>query len=61
METVPSPCRSRPAIILNRDDFPLPDAPGLGVEFNEDAAKEYPFAFWEAPHLRRTDGSFTNW
>jgi galactonate dehydratase len=49
------------ALKLEGDHFPLPDAPGLGVEFNEDAAKEYPFAFWEAPHLRRTDGSFTNW
>jgi len=46
---------------LEKNYFPLPRAPGLGVEFNEEAAKDYPFAFWEAPHLRRSDGSFTNW
>jgi galactonate dehydratase len=48
-------------LTLEKNYFPLPDAPGLGVEFNEEAAKDYPFAFWEPPHLRRTDGSFTNW
>lgn len=40
--------------------FPLPEGPGLGVEFNEDAAREG-FKFWEAPHLHRHDGSYTNW
>ena len=39
--------------------YPVPDGPGLGVEFNEDAA-EGPFRFWEAPHLHRRDGSYTN-
>jgi galactonate dehydratase len=39
----------------------VPDGPGLGVEFNEEAAKEQTFRFWEAPHLRRRDGSYTNW
>ena len=39
----------------------LADAPGLGVEFNEDAAADYPFKFWEAPHYYRTDNPFTNW
>ncbi len=41
--------------------FPVPDSPGLGVEFNEALASEQAFRFWEAPHLRRTDGSHTNW
>ena len=41
--------------------FPLPTAPGLGVEFNEEAAANHPFRFWEAPHLRRRDGAYTNW
>ena len=40
--------------------YPVPTGPGLGVEFNEEMAKE-PFKFWEAPHLRRRDGSYTNW
>ena len=39
----------------------VPDAPGLGVEVNEAAASQQTFRFWEAPHLRRDDGSFTNW
>jgi galactonate dehydratase len=40
--------------------YPVPSGPGLGVEFNEEAAGE-PFRFWEAPHWRREDGSYTNW
>ena len=39
----------------------VPEGPGLGVEFNEELAKEQEFKFWEAPHLRRRDGSHTNW
>jgi galactonate dehydratase len=41
--------------------FPVPTAPGLGVEFNEEAAKEASFKFWEAPKLFREDGSVQNW
>ena len=41
--------------------FPVPTAPGLGVEFNEEAAKEAAFKFWEAPKLDRADGSVQNW
>jgi galactonate dehydratase len=41
--------------------YPVSDAPGLGVEVNEDLLSRQSFAFWEAPHLRRTDGSVTNW
>jgi len=46
---------------LEGDRFVVPDAPGLGVEFNEELASEQTFKFWEAPHLRRRDGSHTNW
>ena len=42
------------------DRYPVPTAPGLGVEFNEGMAGG-PFEFWEAPHLYRRDGSYTNW
>lgn len=41
--------------------FPVPDAPGLGVEFDETNAAQQEFRFWEAPHLHRRDGSYTNW
>jgi len=41
--------------------FPVPDTPGLGVECNEEYLKKESFKFWEAPHLHRLDGSYTNW
>lgn len=41
--------------------IPVPDGPGLGVEFNEERAQAEAFRFWEAPHLQRRDGSYTNW
>lgn len=37
-----------------------PTAPGLGVEFDCDKAKEHPFEFTEPEHYYRPDGSFTN-
>ena len=47
--------------LLIGDCFPLPTAPGLGVEFNEEAVADHPFEPWEAPHWRRRDGAYTNW
>ncbi|KQN72608.1 mandelate racemase/muconate lactonizing enzyme family protein [Devosia sp. Leaf64] len=41
--------------------YPVSDAPGLGVEVNEALLAKQSFKFWEAPHLKRTDGSVTNW
>ena len=41
--------------------YPVSDAPGLGVEVNEELIKKQSFKFWEAPHLKRNDGSVTNW
>jgi len=38
-----------------------PERPGLGIEFDRDAARRYPFQLTEAPHLRRLDGALTNW
>ena len=38
-----------------------PTQPGLGVEFDREAARRYPFQVAELPHLRRLDNSFTNW
>jgi galactonate dehydratase len=48
-------------VTLERAHYLVPDAPGLGVEVNEALVREQSFRFWEAPHLRRRDGSFTNW
>ena len=42
--------------------FPVTDCVGLGVELNEQAAAvKQAFSFWEASHLYRKDGSYTNW
>jgi L-alanine-DL-glutamate epimerase-like enolase superfamily enzyme len=38
-----------------------PTAPGLGIEFDREAAKKHPFRMTELPHVSRLDGSFTNW
>ena len=38
-----------------------PTRPGLGVEFDRRAAQAHPFQMVELPHLRRLDGSVTNW
>jgi galactonate dehydratase len=40
--------------------FLPPEAPGIGVEFNREAALDHPFEFTEPPHFRRRDGSFAN-
>ncbi|UXN73288.1 mandelate racemase/muconate lactonizing enzyme family protein [Devosia sp. A8/3-2] len=46
---------------LNGAVYDVTDAPGLGVEVDEELVKKQSFKFWEAPHLQRTDGSVTNW
>jgi galactonate dehydratase len=46
---------------LEGNRFPVGDAPGLGVEVNEALVQKQAFQFWEAPHLMRRDGSYTNW
>lgn len=38
-----------------------PTAPGLGIEFDRQAAAAHPFQMREPPHLQREDGAFTNW
>ena len=44
------------------DGYLLPPMrPGLGIEFDRAAAQQYPFQLSELPHLRRLDGSVTNW
>lgn len=45
-----------------KDGYLLPPTiPGIGVEFDREAAKKHPFQQAELPQLRRLDGSFTNW
>jgi L-alanine-DL-glutamate epimerase-like enolase superfamily enzyme len=62
---------ARPGTVMT-DVFPVqvewedgyllpPNRPGLGIEFDREAAKKYPFQMSELPQLRRLDGSFTNW
>ncbi len=46
---------------LDGAQYPVPDGPGLGVEVDEALVVRQDFDFWEAPHLRRRDGSVTNW
>ncbi len=41
--------------------FPVPETPGLGIEFDEKLAQSQTWKFWEAPHWKRRDGSVTNW
>ena len=38
-----------------------PTLPGLGIEFDLEAAGRHPFQLRELPHLHRRDGSLTNW
>jgi galactonate dehydratase len=50
-----------PVQLEQRDDRLYPsERPGLGVEVNEEALREA-FRFFEMPHLRRRDGTVTNW
>ncbi|AMX04182.1 mandelate racemase/muconate lactonizing enzyme family protein [Microbulbifer thermotolerans] len=46
---------------LDGTAFVLPDLPGLGVEVNEAAFRASPPVSAEPPHLRKPDGSVTNW
>jgi galactonate dehydratase len=53
-------------VVLNQltweDGYILaPTAPGLGIEFDREAAKAHPMELRELPRLHREDGSFTNW
>ncbi|MCC6180177.1 MAG: galactonate dehydratase [Chloroflexi bacterium] len=45
-----------------QDGYLLPTTiPGLGVEFDREAARKSPYRPHETPHLTRIDGSVTNW
>lgn len=60
------PGESMPDVVPNQpvweDGYLLPPtAPGLGIEFDREVIKKHPFEMQELPHLRREDGSVTNW
>jgi len=38
-----------------------PESPGLGIQFDREAARRHPFQMTGLPHLHRIDGSVTNW
>ena len=46
---------------LNGAVLPITSTPGLGITIDEKCLQHQAFEFWEAPHLRRRDGSITNW
>ncbi len=46
---------------LDGPRFPVPTAPGLGVEVNEEYIQRQEFKYAEPPRLRKRDGSITNW
>ena len=39
----------------------LPEKPGLGIEFEREAVKNYPYVQTPRIELQRPDGTFTNW
>ena len=41
--------------------YEVGDAPGHGVDVNEEEVAKQSFKFWEAPRMKKPDGSFTNW
>jgi galactonate dehydratase len=47
--------------MLEGTSFPVPTAPGLGIEIDEKLAEAQTWKFWEAPHWKRRDGSVQNW
>jgi galactonate dehydratase len=49
------------AFELRDGKLTVPTAPGLGVKFNRDAARNHPAEMTEPPHFHRVDGSFTNY
>lgn len=46
--------------VLDGSAYPLPTGPGLGIDIDENVL-EATDAWVECPHLRRLDGSHTNW
>ena len=47
--------------LQNGTHLTLPTAPGIGVTFDAEAARDFPAEMTEPPHFHRSDGSFTNY
>ncbi len=48
--------------LRTEDGYLLPtEGPGLGIDLNEEAALAHPYSPEEPTHLRREDGSVTDW
>ncbi|MFD6476980.1 mandelate racemase/muconate lactonizing enzyme family protein [Streptomyces anulatus] len=50
---------ARPTIVPGRVE--LSELPGIGVDIDRAAARRYQATAAERPHLRTSDGAFTNW
>ena len=48
-------------LVMGNPTIDVPPGPGLGIEVDEEYLKRQEFKFWEAPHLHRQDGAYTNW
>ncbi len=48
-------------VVMEGPYYVVPDAPGLGVEVDEDALRAASPVAFEPPHLVRPDGSVSNW
>lgn len=48
-------------VALDGPNYIVPDAPGLGVDVNEEAIRASEPTHIECPHLTKPDGSVTNW
>jgi galactonate dehydratase len=51
----------QPQLEMDGARFPLPTAPGLGVEVNEEYVARQEYKYSDAPRWRKRDGSITNW
>ncbi|MBI5292099.1 MAG: mandelate racemase/muconate lactonizing enzyme family protein [Chloroflexi bacterium] len=49
------------AFQLEGTHLSLPEAPGLGIRFNREAARRYPLIDSEPPHFHTEDGAYTNY
>ncbi|MBL8131459.1 MAG: mandelate racemase/muconate lactonizing enzyme family protein [Anaerolineae bacterium] len=49
------------AFQLDGTRLTVPDAPGIGVRVNREAALKHPAIYSEPPHFQRPDGSYTNY
>ena len=54
-EVIPNDMRTEDGYLI------ASDAPGLGIDLNEEAAAKYPHSSKDPTHLRREDGSVQDW